>query len=171
MTGASIRAERAGDADAARRLHEDAFAPSPTEASLVDDLRASGATVPEVSLVAVDGDELIGHVVYSEARLASGHDVLALAPMAVAPVRQRQGVGTRLVEESLARARTTRFAVVVVMGHPAYYPRFGFEPAGELGIESPWPSPPEAWMALPLPAYEQSARGLVSYAAAFDELA
>ena len=165
-----IRAERAEDFDAVRRLHEIAFAPSTDEVKLVDALRTAGATVPELCLVALDGNELIGHIMYSRARLQSGHEVLALAPMAVLPKRQRAGVGSRLVHASVERARRTDFPLAIVVGHPGYYPRFGFEPAGDLGLESPWQIPPEAWMALRLPTYEPDARGLVSYARAFEEV-
>ena len=137
----------------------------------MDALRASDSSVPELCLVATDGDATAGHIYDTRARLASGHEVLALAPMAVPPARQRQGVGGRLVEESLRLAADTTFPLVVVVGHPEYYPRFGFEPAGSYGIECPWPLPPEAWMVHRLPAYVPDARGLVTYSAPFDEFA
>jgi putative acetyltransferase len=124
--------------------------------------------VPDLSLVALDGDEVVGHILYSRARLASGDEALALAPMAVVPERQGSGIGSRLVEESLRRAEGTGFPLVVVLGHAEYYPRFGFEPAAGYGVEAPWPVPPEVWMVKPLPAYRPEARGLVTYASAFD---
>ena len=99
-------------------MHAEAFAPSEVEAPLVDALRSAEATVPELCLVAVDRDSVIGQIVYSRARLESGHEVLALAPMAVSPGRQRAGVGSLLVRESLERARETEFPLVVVLGHP-----------------------------------------------------
>lgn len=165
-----IRPERAEDFDAARRLHEIAFAPSTDEAKLVDALRAPGETVPELCLVALERDELIGHIVYSRARLQSGHEVLALAPMAVLPPRQRAGVGSRLVRASAELAARTGAALAIVVGHPGYYPRFGFESAADLGLEAPWEISPDAWMALRLPAYESGARGRVRHARAFDEV-
>jgi predicted N-acetyltransferase YhbS len=88
--------------------------------------------------------------------------------MAVLPERQRDGVGSLLVAAALERARGTAFPLVVVLGHPAYYPRFGFEPAAGYGVLAPWDVPPEAWMAHWLPAYDPEARGLVTYAPAFD---
>ena len=94
--------------------------------------------------------------------------MLALAPMAVLPQWQRRGVGSRMVQDGLERAARTAFALVVVLGHPEYYPRFGFEPAAGLGLTAPWEVPPEAWMALRLPAYRPEARGLVTYPPAFD---
>ncbi len=164
----AIRPEEPTDYDGARRVLQLAFGPGSVEADLVDALRAENAHVAELCLVAADGDELIGHIFFTRARLASGDDVLALAPMAVLPARQRQGVGSRLVEESLRLASKTEFALVVVVGHPEYYPRFGFERADAYGIEAPWEVPAEAWMVRRLPAYRPDAQGLVTYAAAFD---
>jgi putative acetyltransferase len=119
-------------------------------------------------LVALEGEEVVGHIVFSRARLASGHEVLALAPMAVVPERQRAGIGSRLIRDALTKAQATGFPLVVVLGHPEYYPRFGFEPASAHGIEAPWDVPPPAWMALPLPTHDPTARGMVTYARAFE---
>ncbi len=163
----TIRAERPEDRDGVRRVGERAFGADGPEAGLVDALRTDGAHVPDLCLVAVDGGEVVGHVFHSRARLSSGHDVLALAPMAVVPDRQREGVGSRLVREGLRLAAQTDFPLVVVLGHPGYYPRFGFEPARELGIVAPFDVPAEAWMALRLPAHRPQVRGTVSYADAF----
>lgn len=162
----AIRPELPEDHDAVRRVHELAFAPSTEEAELVDALRASGDHVPELCLVALFGDEVIGHVCFSRARV-DGVEVLALAPMAVLPEWQRRGAGTALVREALRRAAATDLPLVVVVGHPAYYPRFGFEPAGGLGLRAPFDVPADAWMAHRLPAYRSEIRGLVTYAAAF----
>jgi putative acetyltransferase len=130
----------------------------------VDALRAAGDHVPELCLVAVDGDaSVIGHIFFSEARLDSDIAVLALAPMGVLPSRQRQGVGSALVREGLRRAAETDYPLVAVLGHPGYYPRFGFEPAAAHGVECPYDVPPEAWMIHRLPAYGPEARGLVTY--------
>ena len=162
-----VRPETGADHEAVRHVHERAFAPSVVEASLVDELRAAGDLVPELCLVAEEGGHVLGHIAYSRARLESGHEVLALAPMAVLPQRQRGGIGSALVRESLARAAATDFPLVVVLGHPGYYPRFGFEPGAAYGILDPYGVPPEAWMVHPLPAYLPDARGLVTYAEAF----
>jgi putative acetyltransferase len=164
---AEVRPETAADHDAIRRVHELAFAPSAVEARLVDLLRAAGDLVPELCLVAVEGGRVVGHIAYSRARLDSGHELLSLAPMGVLPERQRDGIGSALVRESLGRARSTGFPLVVVLGHPEYYPRFGFEPAARLGVDDPYGAPPEAWMALTLPEYVPEARGRVAYAEAF----
>lgn len=166
-----IRTERPEDHEAVRAVLRRAFGPDAGEAELVDALRAAGDHVPELCLIALEGDDVIGHVFYSRVRLASGDEALALAPMAVAPGAQRRGVGSRLVEESLVRAGTTGFPLVVVLGHPAYYPRFGFEPADRFGVIAPWDVPAEAWMVHPLPSYHPDARGVVTYPAAFGSVA
>jgi putative acetyltransferase len=162
-----VRPETGADHDAIWHVHERAFAPSIAEAKLVEELRAAGDLVPELCLVAEEEGQVVGHVAYSRARLASGHEVVALAPMAVLPERQRDGIGSALVRESLERAAGTDFPLVVVLGHPEYYPRFGFEPGAAHGVLDPYGVPPEAWMVFLLPAYTPEARGLVTYAEAF----
>ncbi len=151
------------DHDAVHRLNEAAFG-RPDEAELVDALRAAGDHVPELCLVAVDGDgSPVGHIFFSEARVDSGAPVLALAPMAVLPDRQRRGVGSALVREGLRRAAGTAYPLVVVLGHPEYYPRFGFEPGAACGVRCPYDVPDSAWMVHRLPVYRPAARGLVIY--------
>src|SRR5687768_5019449 len=163
-----VRPERREDFDAIRGVHQRAFDPSAVEAELVDALRASGAHLPELCLVAVAGDgSIAGHIAYSRARLDSGPGVLALAPMAVLREHQRSGAGSALVTESLRRAGETEFPLVIVVGHAEYYPRFGFEPADALGITPPFDVPAEAWMAHRLPAYTAAAHGTVVYPEAF----
>jgi putative acetyltransferase len=89
--------------------------------------------------------------------------------MAVRPDRQNRGIGWHLASEAIESAEMTAFPLVVVLGHPDYYPRFGFDPASAYGIACPYPDvPPEAWMAYTLPAYEPGIRGTVAYAAPFD---
>ena len=159
-----IRPEAPADFGAIRAVHLQAF-PTPLEADLVEALRDTADHVPELCLVAVEDGVLAGHIAYSRARLAGGAEVLALAPMAVLPECQRRGLGSGLVRESLRLAAATAHPLVIVVGHPEYYPRFGFESAGELGLEAPFPVPAEAWMAFRLPAYDASAAGAVEYAA------
>ncbi len=161
-----MRAERPGDAADVRRVHQSAFAPSPGEASLVDALRDAGDLVPGLCLVAEWGGEVVGHIAHPEAGLGPAR-ALALAPLAVLPAHQGQGVGSLLVRESLLRAQGTAYPVVIVLGHPRSSPRFGFRPAGPLGIGCPLDARAEAWMALPRPAYRPEARGMVRYAAPF----
>jgi putative acetyltransferase len=156
-----IRTERAEDHAAVRAVNEEAFG-QPAEARLVDALRADAAFRPELSLVAVDAEQVVGHPLMTVAALDSGAPVLALAPMAVRQTHQRTGVGTALVEEGIRRARETTIPLIVVLGHPEYYPRFGFRPARELDVIAPFDVPDEAWMALPLPTWTPEVRGTVA---------
>ena len=133
----------------------------------MDALRDSDAHVPELCLVAILDGSVVGHIAFSRARLVSGPQVLALAPMAVRPDHQRRGAGSALISEALKRAAATHFPLIVLVGHADYYPRFGFEPADALGIKAPFDVPPEAWMAYRLPAYTPEARGTVMYPDAF----
>ena len=158
----SIRPERPGDHGAIRRVNEEAFG-GREEADIVDALRGTGAWLPDLSLVAEDDSGIVGHVLFSVVALEGGPDVLSLGPMAVVPERQRTGVGTALIRRGLEDARQTPYPLVVVLGHPDYYPRFGFAPARRFGLDTPYEAPDEAWMALPLPAYDDQARGTVRY--------
>lgn len=162
-----VRPEEPRDFADIRMVHERAFAPSREEADLVEALCASRARVPELCLVALRGGAVVAHIAFSRARLESAHPVLVLAPLAVIPGHQRQGFGSALVSEALRRAAETDFLMVVVVGHPTYYPRFGFEPAAALGIVAPFEVPTEAWMLYRLPAYRQDARGTIVFPAAF----
>jgi len=140
-----IREERQGDAEGVRGVNLAAFETT-TEADLVDALRRQAA--PLVSLVAEDDANLIGHILFSPVTLASdpGLILMGLAPMAVVPSRQRQGVGSTLVREGLQRCRQLNVAAVVVLGHPEYYPRFGFVPAVRLSLRSEYDVPEEVFM-------------------------
>ena len=162
-----VRSERDGDHDAIRRVNELAFE-QPAEADLVDALRSSDAWLPELSLVAEEDGDLVGHALFTVAQLDTGPELLSLAPMAVLPGRQRSGVGAAMVREGLERARATDYPLVAVLGHAEYYPRFGFEAARAYGITTPHDVPDEVWMVLPLPAYDPSIRGEIVYPPAFD---
>lgn len=162
-----VRPEETQDFVDIREVHERAFAPSREEADLVEALRASGARVPELCLVALRGGLVVAHIAFSRTHLDYEHPVLVLAPMAVIPEHQRHGLGSALVSEALRRAAETEFQMVVVVGHPSFYPRFGFESAQALGIAAPFEVRAEAWMVYRLPAYHRNARGLVVVPAAF----
>lgn len=98
----------------------------------------------------------------------SGPAILGLAPMAVAPSHQRQGIGSALVRAGLERCRALGSGAVVVLGHPAYYPRFGFSPSVHFGIRSEYEVPEEAFMVLELqPGFLRGISGTVQYHAAF----
>lgn len=157
-----IRREQPEDAPSIRRVHEAAFESS-TEASIVERLRAAGAV--SLSLVAEQDAELVGHILFSPVTI-EGVPVRAvgLAPMAVGPAAQRRGVGSRLVRAALEELRDRGYEIVVVVGHPAYYPRFGFVRASELGLRWEHSCPDEAFMALELrPGALAGRSGLVRY--------
>lgn len=158
-----IRAEGKQDQAAIHRLNVAAF-PGPEEAELVDRLRRVAR--PFLSLVALEEDGVVGHILFTPVTLenSDGLTLMGLAPMAVAPERQRQGIGSALVVAGLQRCRELGAGAVVVLGHPDYYPRFGFRPAVEFGLHSEYQVPNEAFMALELePAYLDGVDGLVRY--------
>jgi putative acetyltransferase len=167
--GIRVRAEAAEDAAAVGAVHEAAFG-RPAEARVAAALRAR--VRPYLGLVAVEDGAVLGHVAFSGATLhcyGALFPVLALGPLAVRPERQRQGVGAALVRAGLAECRRLGHDVVVVLGHPAYYPRFGFVPARPLGLLSEWPAPDEAFMVAELaPGALRGRRGVVYYAREFE---
>jgi putative acetyltransferase len=159
-----IRAETPDDIEAIAAVTAAAFGKE-REARMVDAIRASESFVPELSLVADDAGEIVGHVMLSYVDL-DGRRVLELGPMSVAPERQRTGIGSALIREALLLAEGRGEPLVLVLGHTTYYPRFGFRPASELGIEPPGPFG-EFFMALPLRAYDPSLRGRVTFPPAY----
>jgi len=166
----AVRAEAPGDSAAIRRVNRLAFA-TPAEAGLVDLLRERGKL--SLSLVAVDGGEVVGHIAFSRARLASRPEVegLGLGPMAVAPARQREGIGSALVRAGVRACAAGGARFVVVLGHPDYYPRFGFVPASRFALACTWPVPEGVFMAVELtPGALAGAGGTVSYEPEFDDV-
>jgi len=168
-----IRAETADDLAAIRRVNVAAFGRE-NEARLVQTLRSSPGFIRDLSLVAADADHVVGHILFSSIRILSGVSpiaALALAPMAVLPGLQSRGLGSRLVRAGLGECRRLGHRIVIVVGHPAYYPRFGFSPARACGLEAPFPVPDPAFLALELvPGALAAARGLVEYPPAFSEV-
>jgi putative acetyltransferase len=157
------RPEHARDVAAIRGVHEAAF-PTHAEARLVDALRTNGRLL--LSIVASDGAGVVGHVAFSPVQVgeASG---LGLAPMAVLPEHQSQGVGALLVREGLATCAAQRRGFVVVLGEPEYYGRFGFERASTRGLDNEYGAD-EAFMVLELaPGSLPAQGGLVRYAPEF----
>jgi len=171
MSAVVVREENHDDADAIRVVNEAAFG-QPDEAALVDRLRAGGDIV--VSLVAQVAGSVVGHVLLSQAAVVDdGARVpcLALAPVAVTPNLWRRGIGSQLIGEALRIAQSRGHRLVVVLGHPKYYPRFGFAPASAMGIRCPYEAPDEAWMVLTLQSGSlEGVAGVVEYATAFGEL-
>jgi putative acetyltransferase len=167
-----VRAESEADVAAVRQVNELAFG-GPQEASLVDALRA--AAHPHVSLVAVEDGEVVGHIFFSPVSIepdepvstkdaAAGAAAMGLAPMAVLPQHQNRGIGSQLVREGLQACLSLGCEVVVVLGHPEYYPRFGFVPASRAGLRCEYDVPDEVFMATELsPGALEGMRGLVKY--------
>jgi putative acetyltransferase len=155
-----IRGEHPADPAAIRGVHDEAFG-RPEEGALVDALRNNGAV--QLSLVASIGGRVVGHVLFSPASVG---EVVGsgLGPMAVLPEHQRRGVGSALVTAGLQKLRAAGCPFVVVLGHPSFYPRFGFEPARSHGIVCEWDVPDAAFMLLVLdePAM-RDVSGLVRY--------
>ena len=170
MNGVIVRPETPDDIPAIYDIHLRAFG-QPAEAQMVDKLRRDGDFIAALSLVAVDGGRVVGHILFPPISIASDErsvPALALAPMAVLPESQHRGIGSLLVREGLAACRRLGHRIVVVVGHPAYYPPFGFSPARERGIEAPFPVPDEAFMVIAL--VEGSLNGIcgtVQYPPAF----
>jgi putative acetyltransferase len=166
-----IRAERDTDHAAVHAVNAAAF-PTPMEADLVDALRREAD--PLVSLVAERAGAILGHILFSPVTLDGRPDlrIMGLAPMAIAPEHQRSGIGSALVRAGLDECRQRGFSAVVVLGHPEYYPRFGFSPAVRYGIRSEYDVPDEVFMAMELvPGALRDARGTVQYHAAFSSVA
>jgi putative acetyltransferase len=168
--GLRIRPEVPADFGAVADVVTAAFG-QPQEATLIDLIRRSPNYIPELALVAEKDGEIVGQALFSYIALngETPAQVLGLAPMAVAPAHQRSGIGSALIEEGLLVADQRREPMVVVLGHPDYYPRFGFEPAGRHGIHPPWPNIPDsAFMVKLLSGYQERYRGRITYPPAFD---
>jgi putative acetyltransferase len=160
-----VRPERETDAVAIRQVHEEAFGRS-AEADLVDALRAGDTWLPELSLVAEVDGEVVGHVLFSRVEVSDG-TALALAPLAVRPAFQRRGLGGTLVRTGLDAAEALAENLVIVVGDPEYYGRFGFVPASRFGIDCPLDIPDAVFQALTMPGYGGFPKGTVRYPAAF----
>lgn len=145
----TIRNEKSGDFQDVYQVNELAFERK-DEADLVERLRAAE---PHISLVAIKDGRIIGHIFFSEVTFEPENEnlkAIGLAPMAVLPEFQDQGIGSQLVKQGLEECRNHGFELVVVLGHPEYYPRFGFTTAKEKGIDSEYDVPDEAFMILEL---------------------
>lgn len=162
-----IRTEEERDRAAVYAVNAAAFE-TPLEANLVDALRQQ--TQPIISLVAENNETVVGHILFSPVLLAGHPDlsIMGLGPMAVAPNYQRQGIGSALVRDGLEQCKKLGFGAVVVLGHPEYYPRFGFSPSARLGIGCEYDVPEEVFMVMELqPGYLRGKSGIIKYHAAF----
>lgn len=165
-----IRFEEPRDIAAIRKVVEEAFG-QPAEADLVDALRRNGKAA--LSLVAEVNDRVVGHILFSPVTVETGDGELVgigLAPLAVLPEFQNRGVGSALVEHGLERCREAGHRFAIVLGHPDYYPRFGFVPASRFGIKSKYDTPDEHFMAMELrEGALQNQAGMARYQPEFDE--
>jgi len=142
------------------------------ESKLIEKIRNTENFVPELSLVAEVDDEIVGHILFSKIKIKgkSVFESLALAPMAVIPKFQKQGIGGKLIKRGLQEAKKLGFDSVIVLGHEKYYPRFGFEKASSWNIKCPFDVPDEAFMGIELTkeAFKDKA-GTVKYPDEFME--
>jgi predicted N-acetyltransferase YhbS len=165
-TSWNTRAETPDDVGAVRGVNLAAF-PTDTEADLVEALRESDAWIEGVSIVAEDGGgNVVGHALLTRCNVG-GEPALALAPCAVLPRVQRRGAGSAAICAALEAARQRGESLVVVVGHPDYYSRFGFVPACRFGIRADLEVPDDALMALALNADAEIPRGTIVYPAPF----
>jgi putative acetyltransferase len=166
-----IRAETEADHPAVRRVNERAFG-RVEEAALVDALRRNAQ--PQISLVAELDGQVVGHIFFSPVLIesqAASFTALGLAPMAVLPEFQKRRIGTELVRRGLDVCRGTGHDIVVVLGHPEYYPRFGFVPAKRKGLRCEYAVPDEVFMIVELSAGALAGReGLVKYRPEFSSV-
>lgn len=162
-----VRLENEGDYSAVFQLNASAF-PSEAEAQLVENLRR--VATPSLSLVAEEKGEVVGHILFTPVSIPGFPELklMGLAPMAVTPNRQRQGIGSALVLAGLTFCRDQGVDAVVVLGHPAYYPKFGFSPSSKFGISCEYDVPEEVFMLAELePNALKGKGGQVKYHEAF----
>ncbi len=166
-----IRQEREADFDSVYQVVKAAFEKMELadgdEQDLVNRLRKSTAFIPELSLVAEYEGQIIGHILFTRMKVGN-HPALTLAPVAVLPEFQKQGIGAMLIEEGHRIARELGHSVVILIGHPDYYPRFGYKPAGQYNIKAPFEVPADAFMVLELrEGALQGVSGMIEFAPEF----
>lgn len=165
-----VRPETSEDATDIRRVNEEAFGGT-IEADIVDKLRQRRAFT--LSLVAIYEGKVVGHILFSPVTIdseSSSTSAVGLGPMAVLPSLQRKGIGSKLVSNGLKECQRLGYGIVVVLGHPDYYPRFGFVPASTYGIKCEYDVPDEVFMALELrPGALSKRSGVAKYQPEFKE--
>ena len=164
----SIRTELSSDIDDIYTVNVLAF-PEPAEAELVNNLRDANAIT--LSLVAVVNDQLVGHVLFSPMTITADDgtvcNAVGLAPIAVHPDFQKQGIGGQLIREGIRQLTAAGHNALILLGHPSYYPRFGFVPASQFNIRSEYDVPDEVFMAQQLNPTMPMPTGLAQYHPAF----
>lgn len=171
-----LRQENIEDFEQVFNIIEEAFKTEPfsdfTEQYLVERLRKSGAFIPELSIVAENEHEIIGHVLITKIKIindANSFESLALAPVSVKPAYQNKGIGGQLILTAHAKAMALGYTSIVILGHEDYYPRFGYERASKFDIELPFEAPDENCMAIELVEGSlKEVNGMVEYAKEFN---
>ena len=165
-----IREEQTIDETAVFTVHDSAFE-TDAEAKLVNALRKEAS--PIISLVAIIEDQIHGHILFSPV-LLSGHPelkIMGLAPLAVSPPHQNKAIGKALTREGIRRCKEDGFDAIVVLGHPKYYPKFGFESATNFGIDSEYKVPEGVFMIMELrPDALFQKNGRIKYHQLFNEV-
>lgn len=167
----AVRREEPGDIAAIHAVEEAAFG-RPDEADAVDVARRDGHVI--LSLVALVEGRIAGHILFSSLEIETAGGPVGgavLAPLAVLPDFQRQGVGTALMQAGLDGCRAQGIGCVILIGHPSYYPRFGFVPASRFGLRCGFEVPDEAFMAVELiPGFLADKAGFVRFPPEWDGL-
>lgn len=160
----NIREELPSDISKIWEVNSEAFE-TEAEANLVNALRSSGCTY--ISLVAETEDKVVGHIFFTPVELSGDEDklkLMGLAPMAILSQYQNKGIGSKLVNAGLEQCRSLGYDAVVVLGHPNYYPKFGFVQSVKYGIKSEYEVPDEVFMILELtPDALKNHRGIIKY--------
>lgn len=169
-----IRKERLEDHEEIKELNNEAFG-TENEAKLIEAIRSSTKFINELSLVAeTSSKEIIGHILFSKITIETANgavDSLALAPMAVKPNFQNRGVGSSLVREGLQRCKQLGYSSVIVLGHPSFYPKFGFVTAASKGIRPPFKVSEEVFMVFEVKENAlENVNGIVKYPEAFSNV-
>lgn len=165
-----IRQENKNDYDEVYNVVKKAFETAEhsdgNEQDLVSQLRTSDAFIPELSLVAIKDNRIVGYILFTKIKIGKSEE-LALAPLAVLPEYQRQGIGSELIEQGHTIAKKLVYHYVVVLGSEKYYPRFGYVSAIKFGISAPFNVPSENFMAKKLKDTNKEIKGIVKYAKEF----
>ena len=165
-----IRQEQASDHNAVYQIIKSAFSnvthSDGSEPELVVALRRSKAFVPDLSLVAICNENIVGHILFTEVTV-NGKTELALAPLSVLPSYQRQGIDLALIAEGHRIARESGYDYSIVLGHPNYYPKAGYHPARLYGMKPPFEVPDDSFMAIKLNPAAEPLNGIVKYDPAF----
>lgn len=165
-----IRQEQPTDYDAVYQVVKEAFADAEhtdgDEQDLVVRLRKSKSFIPELSLVAVEDEQIVGHILFTRAAV-NGIEVLALAPLSVLPKYQNRGIGQSLIKQGHIIAQKMGYRYSVVLGHEKYYPKSGYVPASQYGIKAPFEVEDESFMAICLNGTIGKLNGVMEYDEAF----